>query len=846
MPGRPHKVTQKDSQDQELTAQSTPTTETQHGNQHQPLCLLDIPAEILAGITSYLDPPSLQNLGLVNKSLSDHVNDDGTWHRAFVQQFLGIDFQSELYDCQKRLLLRREAKSWKQEFITRFHLCRKWVLSRNSTVRHIPVHSAISSMHLMPTQSALLCASTVYGIVSRSLPLTGKILSGYLNPTGPRVGIGIGNPNVEFAPNVSTCILASDGGTIKVLWGTRHGEVTLTVANKAIDLSRRGVNFELTRCFVDDEHEGPVLDATWDDRELAATGGTDGCIKLWDTQTMSCLWTSERQSCNLVTDPVIKVASAVATRGIVVGCMRSGNIVVFKGFEEFVRADTRNGKDLDFLNIGHSIQAIAIPCPVKSSTPGTQTITSLHIDNNTSLSHPTLLVAYENDAHFYRITVGAYGDEHFRADVFGDTAFGPISCISPFFATRVGEHSFILVGDRIGCISIYDWHSLKGAAKGAILPVRRFEAHDNGSTVTAIHWNGTTLITGSSNGTTHIFDGLTFEPLRSFSSPTPRFRGREHAPPANPNDDGRVRQILVNPDKDVMIANVGNAVIAWKAGPIGKSGSGGVRGRVPLNSGGYGRKKHHGGKWLHQVEWRQNIAESRHLLEQESKKSRVVHGKAKEHQASLDQLGLSEQEALEYVMMLSREETVRNAGTDENSVTIADPSHSKSLTDRELSMAPEEGTFETDETPSDYRSSRNSGNDPTSLSASSSNSSSYENDEKYLPSSLDIPPSTSTNDQHFPPIGDSPTPVSTPGPGSSSAPRANTRSPRSSAWNIPLRTPTASPPSLRSASSIGSSPGQGRAGLPSPQPASAGDDFDEDLRLAIELSLAEARSQGNI
>lgn len=122
MLNRPIEVTQKDYQNQQL-AESTPNTETQYGHQHSPLrLLLDIPAELLTGVTSHLDPPSLQNLSLVNKRLHDHVKDDGTWHRAFAQQLLGIGFQSDLHDCHKRLLLRREAKTWRQEFITRFHL----------------------------------------------------------------------------------------------------------------------------------------------------------------------------------------------------------------------------------------------------------------------------------------------------------------------------------------------------------------------------------------------------------------------------------------------------------------------------------------------------------------------------------------------------------------------------------------------------------------------------------------------------------------------------------------------------------------------------------------------------
>jgi len=54
-----------------------------------------------------------------------------------------------------------------------------------------------------------LLTSIQYGVVARSLPLTGKVLKGSLDAAG--TGIGIGNPNVEFTPNVCTYTLADDG-----------------------------------------------------------------------------------------------------------------------------------------------------------------------------------------------------------------------------------------------------------------------------------------------------------------------------------------------------------------------------------------------------------------------------------------------------------------------------------------------------------------------------------------------------------------------------------------------------------------------------------------------------------
>ena len=89
-------------------------------------------------------------------------------------------------------------------------------------------------MHLMPNMT-LLAASLQYGVVSRSYPLIGKILRGYLDASGTLNGLGIGNPNAEFSPHVSSVALASDGGTAKVLWGFRNGAGTFPTIQAGID-----------------------------------------------------------------------------------------------------------------------------------------------------------------------------------------------------------------------------------------------------------------------------------------------------------------------------------------------------------------------------------------------------------------------------------------------------------------------------------------------------------------------------------------------------------------------------------------------------------------------------------
>ena len=96
----------------------------QHHDQHGRFSiLLALPIESLTHVTCFLDPPSLCALAKINKHLNAHVENDNTWHRAFVYQFLGIAPEVDLYNANM-LLLRRGESSWRKEFVVRYSLRR--------------------------------------------------------------------------------------------------------------------------------------------------------------------------------------------------------------------------------------------------------------------------------------------------------------------------------------------------------------------------------------------------------------------------------------------------------------------------------------------------------------------------------------------------------------------------------------------------------------------------------------------------------------------------------------------------------------------------------------------------
>lgn len=398
-------------------------------------------------------------------------------------------------------------------------------------------------MHLM-SENALLTSSLLYGIVSRSVPLTGKILKGFLDAAGSQHGLGIGNPNAEFTPNVSACALASEGAVAKVLWGFRSGEVALITATRAMDTAARPAA-RLTRCTVQDQHEAEVMEVAWDEgHSVCVSGDREGAVKLWDAMSMRCLWSSEKKQGVVVPSPCVKVA-VDAIHGIVVAGMSDGDVIVWSGF----------GNMLDQPTVT-AIQETRIPSPADNSNPFAlperRSATAIFIDAH-SPSQVWVLAVHENDPRIYRLEVNTAQNTFIRTS-FGDESSVAVRSVLPSFTTRPGESNFVIVGDQLGHVSIYDWHA-GTRSTDSIFPTKRFEAHDDGA-VTALAANATVVITGSERGTTKVWDSLTLSGLRTNAAPS---TGRSAA-------FERVEHIVLT--KDMMVATIGTKVLAWKAGPV--------------------------------------------------------------------------------------------------------------------------------------------------------------------------------------------------------------------------------------------------------------------------------------
>ena len=554
--------------DQNKHAKSTTLPTAQHGNLHRNrnssslpergAPLLDVPGESLTHITSYLDVPALLNLSRVNSSLHEHLNNDSTWYRALLCQFLGVSPESDLQGIQG-LVLRRTESTWKKELVYRHitSVCvssrppclivptnsssSRWERSRTSAITYSPLTGRIDGIRLV-SESGLLASSTQYGVVSRSNPLSGKVFRGFLDAAGTLNGLGIGNPNAEFSPNVCLCRIFTERSTAKILWGFTHGEVAVTTANKVTDPSRTSAA-RFSRSPISEQHNGTVVDAVWGEGgDTFLTAGTDGRVKLWDAAKMRCLWTSPVREDVPFPTSYPSHLDFDSQKGIVIAAFSGGDIFIWCGLLSFSVGD----------NVPRVNEVLIAPgsLPPLSSTD----VSHLVLDTTTGIS---LLVHRLGNAHFQRHNVNSVTGEVDTIN-FGEETNGSIRSLKLVKTARAGAHPFVLVGDWLGSLNVYDWDASCLSNKDFVLPVRRVQVFGDrdgdGEAVSSIEWNPWVIATGSSTGTVKVWDSLKFCLLRTFQPPTRGYTG----------DPSIVLE------REMIVIAFGDKVTTWKAGPVKK------------------------------------------------------------------------------------------------------------------------------------------------------------------------------------------------------------------------------------------------------------------------------------
>ncbi|EGO02909.1 hypothetical protein SERLA73DRAFT_26089, partial [Serpula lacrymans var. lacrymans S7.3] len=191
--------------------------------------------------------------------------------------------------------------------------------------------------------------------------------------------------------------MTSDGGTARIFWGYRNGDVAVTTASRAMDSARAAAR--LLRCGAVDQHEGAVQEIVPNSATgTFLTAASDGRVKLWDIKTVGCLWTSDQQKDSLVIDPYHKVAGSLID-GIVVGALKSGDIYVWTG----LKPSQEISPDLPLIPSNE----LRIPSPLlskqqpQSPYSSTPEVEAIFVAQGTSPI--SIFVSYANHTFFYRL-----------------------------------------------------------------------------------------------------------------------------------------------------------------------------------------------------------------------------------------------------------------------------------------------------------------------------------------------------------------------------------------------------------------------------------------------------------
>ena len=374
--------------------------------------------------------------------------------------------------------------------------------------------------------------------MSRSNPLSGKVFRGFFDATGTLNGLGIGNPNPELPSNVCLCRIFTEKSTAKILWGFVHGEVAVTVANKVTDPSRTSAA-KFSRSPISEQHNGTVIDAVWGEGgDVFLTAGIDGKVKLWDAAKVRCLWTSlAPQDAPFPTSYPSRL-DFDSQKGVVVAIFSGGDIFIWWGLSPFCIGD-----DIPQVN------EVVIP-PEFLLPPSSAGISHLALDTTDGTS---LLVHNLGSTHFNRHNVNLVTGE-VETIKFGGEIDRSIKSLKLVTAAQAKALPFVLVGDWLGSLSIYDWNASRASIGGSARPVRRILAFGDGDTVSYIEWNPWVTATGSSTGTVRIWDSLKFHLLRTFRPPTRGYTG----------------DLSIALEREMIVISFGDKVTTWKAGPVKK------------------------------------------------------------------------------------------------------------------------------------------------------------------------------------------------------------------------------------------------------------------------------------
>ncbi|PWY98964.1 hypothetical protein BCV70DRAFT_140150, partial [Testicularia cyperi] len=246
---------------------------------------------------------------------------------------------------------------------------------------------------------------------------------------------------------------------------------------------------------------------------------------------------------------------------------------------------------------------------------------------------------------------------------------------------RYPERKFVCTGTRSGSLFLFDWEA-EGTAfdetaqeewqghrparftgSRQLLPSIGWEAHH--TSITALEMTPLSLFVGTSDGTIKVFDALAGDLVRTINDRTATKHPARMlaAGELTGTEAARFRVTQIIADNDCLVASIGHQVLAFRAEPVLSGREKRAAAAAAANAGSArnkGRPRATESKYALQMEMERDLRESRAELAAENKERQAEYEKIRGRQ-DFELEGLSEAEAMEYALMLSRDEEAAQA-----------------------------------------------------------------------------------------------------------------------------------------------------------------------------------------
>lgn len=676
--------------------------------------------ETLARVFAYLDPRSLSQCAQTCRAWNAIVSLDTTWRAALMVSF-GLEEREERIIAASAAsgdpawlalrtapALRRMQPSWRGEYFARTALLRRWRKSRMPTVLTDPRISQIDMLALSASHRFVLSLSYGFSVASRSNAITGKVAKDFLDAQGLTTRSANGYPNVEHSP--VTTSMATDATASRIVWGHRSGDISLTtidwrgqnargtVHNRAWPAGRAHAA-PVTAIHVvpppdrggmhSEERYRQQLSQLGDMASTFATAAADGTVMVWHPKLSEPLWrgtayTSSPDHPTPIGSHVVTHVEYAPCHGALVAARRDGALVVWQSIPwgRIVRDALEAARAHTTIEPATEGERRHIPA-LKAEQPLATMALDAMDDRLACLLH------YTNDRVFFRVDIHGT-DVH--TTVFGAPRASPLTClrcewdvrskplplpasiVARLRASRLQERKFVCAGTASGAVGVWEWDA-EGEPWQAkeqalwqgtdavptarqVRPALVFDGHHHA--ITAIACTPALILIGCEDGMMKALDALAGHVVRVFHERAARRHpARMLAEGMLSEDDAarfRVHHIIAA--HDMLVASIGRQVLSWRthdeaAAPVDPKGAKAHRAKAGMSERGRMR-----------ADWDRVVQEEQQHMQYEREAAAATQA---ERAAMVQRVhgALDEDAALDYALMLSREDSAAASNMDD-------------------------------------------------------------------------------------------------------------------------------------------------------------------------------------